>query len=242
MRFRLSSYLNTIQKKVKIPKGTGTFLVCVLIATLLWIYENLGRSRNYVIDYPIEFVYDKINYTSVKKLPENIKLEVRGSGWQILRKIWGIQTPKIKYSLVFPMPSYLLNENLRKQASLIIKDVELLDVLSDSIKLDIDKQFKQIIEIKIDSSHLKIQEGYEIDGNIEIKPKRIAFKGPERLMKFIASPYYIKIDEKNINQSLQKNIEIVIPQDTFKLIKKDENNVQITIKIKKNQFINNKVN
>ncbi|TAE71434.1 MAG: hypothetical protein EAZ85_10855 [Bacteroidetes bacterium] len=233
MRPKVKSYLSSIRKKIKIPERTGTFLACVLIATLLWIYQNLGQIRTYPIDYPIEFVFDKTNYVSLKSLPKTIKLEVKGSGWQILRKIWGIQTQKIKYNLVFPIPTYLLNENLRKQASLVVKDVELLDVLTDSLRLDIDKKVKQIIEIKVDSSALDIKKGYEIASPIQIKPKIIAFEGAEKLMKFLSSPYYIKINKKNISESIYENVELKIPQDTNNSIKKDENFIKINILIKK---------
>ncbi len=233
MRRKINSYFLNIKKKIKLPARTGTFLVCVLIATLLWIYQNLGQVRIYMVDYPIEFQFDKSVYTSLKSIPETIKIEVKGTGWHILRKIWNIQTPAIKYNLTFPMPTYLLNENLRKQANLVIKDVELLDVITDSLRLDIDRKIKQIIEVKLDLNSLDINKDYEIIGEVNIKPKRIAFEGAERLMKFVPSPYYIKIDKKNITHSIQENIEINIPQDTNQSIKKDEKSIQINISIKK---------
>jgi len=39
-----------------------------------------------VVDYPIELSYDREKYMAVEKEPDQIQIEIRGNGWDLLRK------------------------------------------------------------------------------------------------------------------------------------------------------------
>jgi YbbR domain-containing protein len=227
-----------IIKKALLRSNVKVFLLCFIAAVLFWIYNDLRNIRSFIIEYPIEFIYDELSLTTVQNLPKKIKIEIKGTGWQILGKMWNIQKKPIQYPLsTTPLPNYILNENLRRQVNLHLKDVELIDVITDSIKVDIDKKVKKIVEVKIDSSSISIQKGYLISRPIIIEPKRIALTGPEKIMKNISPFLYININEKNIKASFKKTIQLKVPQDTLNIIQKDEEKVNVSIFIEKDKNI-----
>jgi YbbR domain-containing protein len=222
-------------KQALLRSNVKVFLVCILVGFVLWLYNDLYKQTSYVLDYPIQIMFDTDKYIMEKPIPKNIKIEIKGTGWKIFKQIWQAQNNPIKYNLTPPFPLFFVKENLRKQALLSISEVSVLDVFSDSIRVEIDRKIKQIVEIKVDTSYIELKEGYQIK-DIKISPERIAFTGSEKLMRYVNNPYIIQITQKNVNTSIKKEFEINIPQDTLNAIKKDEEKVKIFIEIiKKNK-------
>src|SRR5690606_2722030 len=84
----LSNFLKYF-KKISRQKASNIKVVvlCVLAATTFWILNALNKDNyNTIVDQPIEFYYDREEYMAVEELPTNLKIEIYGNGWDLLRK------------------------------------------------------------------------------------------------------------------------------------------------------------
>ncbi len=92
------------------------FLACMGIAILFWLLNALGGNYTSQIDYPIEIIY-KLSAKKrkrVKKVPNKVKVEVTGKGWDLL-KFKFKKSPPVKITVgQYRRRSYFTNYELRK--------------------------------------------------------------------------------------------------------------------------------
>jgi YbbR domain-containing protein len=78
-------------------------VLCIAAATTFWILNALNKDDyTTVVDYPIELSYDKEKYMAVEKEPAQIQIEIRGNGWDLLRKYFKLNTLPFLVSLENP--------------------------------------------------------------------------------------------------------------------------------------------
>jgi hypothetical protein len=215
-------------------KDVQIFLICVGGATLLWFVNALTKDRSEVISYPIEFIYDRKQYVEVKPLPSTIRIAIKGTGWQILRKILRIRVKPVQYVLenpAQPIKRYILASQLRRNVTESLKEVRLEDILNDTIPIVMDKKASRVIEIELDSINIPLAKGYRINNSITINPKKITFTGPEKMVRALPSPFYLGVEGLVIDDNFEKMIRINIPSDTHKLIQKNTNEVLVKFDI-----------
>lgn len=60
--------------------------MCVVTATTFWLLNALNKD-NYttIVNQPISIDYDEDEYMAVKPLPQVIKIEINGNGWDLLK-------------------------------------------------------------------------------------------------------------------------------------------------------------
>jgi hypothetical protein len=211
-------------------KDVQVFLVCLVGATGLWFINALTKDRSEVISYPIEFIYDREQYVELKPLPSTIRIGVKGSGWQILRKIFRVRVKPVQYVLdnqTQPLKRYLLAAQLRRDVASMLKEVRLEEILNDTIPIVMDKKASRVIEIALDSTNIPLAKGYRVRQNIQIEPKKITFTGPEKMIQALPSPFYLAVQGLVIADDFEKMLRIVIPADTHSLIKKNFDEVLV---------------
>ncbi len=211
-------------------KDVQVFLICMGGATLLWFVNALTKDRSEIISYPIEFIYDRKQYVEVKPLPSTIRLAVKGTGWQVLRKILRIRVKPIQYVLenpAQPVKRYILASQLRRNVSALLKEVRLEDILNDTIPIVMDKKISRLLEIELDSINIPLAKGYRINNPITINPKKITFTGPEKMVMALPSPFYLGVEGLVIDNNFEKMIRVNIPTDTHQLIQKNAQEVLV---------------
>ncbi len=218
-------------------KNVQVFLYCVLGATLLWFFNALNKEQTETIRYPIQFDYDQKEFIALTPLPNYILLNVKGNGWQILKKKLHIKQKPIVYRIKSSQsgntsPSFILGPQLKRNVVDVLTDVRLEDILTDTINLAIDRIHNRIVNLKLDSARVKLPPNYRIVSPVQISPRQVALTGPKNLVSQIPDPFYIRLP----GQTIQKNYTQSIPLDLRikhggELVKKDENEVKIRFQI-----------
>jgi hypothetical protein len=69
-------------------------VLCILAATTFWILNALNKDNyNTIVDYPIQWEFDRENFMPVKPLPESVQIQISGNGWDLLRKYFNLNEP-----------------------------------------------------------------------------------------------------------------------------------------------------
>ncbi len=219
------------------------FLTCFVCATFLWFFNALNRVRTEIIDYPIEIVYDAKKYVALEQLPNTIRLQVNGTGWQILWKIIALKTEPIKIytsSLLNTNKSYLVVNNYRDEINAQTKGVILEGIISDTLSLKLDKRIKRRYFVKVNPFDIDLKTNYKLIGGIDIFPKQITLEGPESYLEKIANPYPLIIPDRSIAQDFEKSIALDLPVQKPELIQASTN--KINVKFKVDEYLHNTTN
>jgi len=79
-----SSNAITRIRRLLLGKKVGTFLICLGIASLLWVVHALNRNYKYTIQVPVKFLNLPSNKLIVGELPEKLDVEIKTSGLKLL--------------------------------------------------------------------------------------------------------------------------------------------------------------
>lgn len=213
-------------------KNVKTFSVCVLIATGLWLFNSLRKERAETIAYPITFEFDREKYIALDTLPRNIALSLKGSGWQLLRKMFHLRIQPIVLDITpehqMKRP-YLLRNELEKETQKALQHVRLEEVMLDTLDLAMDYRYKRVLRLAVDSIKLNLPKDFRIVSPISIYPELVAIVGPKKMVKALPNPYkldmsQVKIREEKFNKIFQIDIRDIRPD----LLAQDEKKVTIS--------------
>ena len=79
-----SSNAITRIRRLLLGKKVGTFLICLGIASLLWVVHALNRNYTYTLKVPVKFLNLPSNKLIVGELPEKLDVEIKTSGLKLL--------------------------------------------------------------------------------------------------------------------------------------------------------------
>lgn len=71
-------------KQVRLNRNIITYLICVVIATILWFFNALNKDYTVEIPYPVKYINLPGGKHLVGKLPNEITLEVSAKGFALL--------------------------------------------------------------------------------------------------------------------------------------------------------------
>ena len=72
------------KNNLRIDRNIITYLICVVIATILWFLNALNKDYTAVISYPVKYVNMPQGKHLVTDLPSTLSLEVRAKGFALL--------------------------------------------------------------------------------------------------------------------------------------------------------------
>lgn len=184
-------------KKIKISKNLGIFLIFVLFATIIWFLNTLNKEYNTDIKLPVIYYnmpQDKVN---ISNLPEEFTVSIKAYGYDILK----YQLKKNFIPTKLDIGSYKFNPLLKN-------DTNKYYLLSNELINQVENEFngKMKVEyIKPDTLYFNFTEfstkkvpvivnadiipksQYIFKGDIEIEPDSVTIKGPLAIIDTIQS-------------------------------------------------------
>jgi hypothetical protein len=208
-------------------------VLCIATATTFWILNALNKDDyTTVVDYPIEFVFDKEKFVPIEMLPKTIQLEIKGNGWDLLRKYFGLNTTSFPVKLEKPSEKgYFLSSDLKRSLGDFLTPTQLLSVLDDSIKYQIDEIKVLKIKPTLDSTSFTMAKNHRIDSKISFSPDKLTIKGPESILRSMKEGFPISLDESKINSNIKKKVGMTIPSQFGNLISIKEEAVIVEFEV-----------
>ena len=219
---KLKNSFNTPSRK---DEKLKVVVVCILISTTFWFFSALNKADYTTqIEYPVEFIFDEGQYIPVADLPEKIRLEVTGGGWDLMTRSFGFGMEPAQINLTDPSASkYHLTSVLRGELSAKMTDINLNFILRDTLFYNIQKRIIRRIPIAFDSISLILDDGFEITSEIRIQPEYIELDGPENLVNMVSNPFIVYPGSNSFDRDVDEQFEI--PSLGSSLIKTSVNEV-----------------
>jgi hypothetical protein len=208
-------------------------VLCILAATTFWILNALNKD-NYttIVDYPVQWEFDRENYVPVKALPQSVQIQISGNGWDLLRKYFNLNEPP--YTIILAEPSskdYLLTSELKRPLGEFITPTKLESLLGDTIHFQVDRIVSKKFVPVLYSAGYSLAKNIAIEGKVSFNPNRIVLKGPSSLLDSLQGKFPVKINEKNIGAAFSKKVPLALDEKMGTLIQIEQPEVEVSFSI-----------
>src|SRR5688572_20090849 len=154
-------------------------VLCIFAATVFWLFNALNKNYTTNVNLPLVFDYDRENYVPVRPLPEHVRFNVTGLGWNLFRRSVGIKV----LPLVVPLshPSEVKKIVGSTLPALVINQPEGFDinfVLTDTLHLFLEPKSSKRIKVRVDTPTLLFRSGYGLASDVKVVPDSVFIEGP----------------------------------------------------------------
>lgn len=231
---KISDWLSNIL----LPMSNETIKVvvlCIVTATTFWFFNALNDNYTTRISYPIEFNYPDSAMVVVEELPDNVKINVSGGGWNLLRKTFWFTIDPVVIELEDPAnEKFVLGSTLYPTISDQMTEIQLNFIETDTLWVAIDSLKQQKSVLKFDSAAVKLAPNFRITSSISLSTDTAIFKGPKRFVDSIPSEIILKTKKDAIDSDFKEDIML----STFGSSLVRRNPVEVEVRFQVARFIN----
>lgn len=205
-------------------------VLCIFTATVFWFFNALNKEYTTTISFPLEFDYNRDRYIPVKPLPQDVRINVTGIGWNLFRRSTRVKVPPLVIPLERPadvrkivgstLPVFFANQ---------LSDFQINFVITDTLMLAIEPKASRKVGLKLHDPASLFQTGHTLISPILIIPDSIIVEGPERLILGMEDPVSLKIPQQNIDGNFTETIPIEIPGGA--LIRRTPPTVEVSFQV-----------
>src|SRR5688572_11639754 len=184
------SIINSIFNLLRFNKRNWKAVaLCVFAATVFWFFNALNKNYTANITFPLAFEYRQEGYIPVRPLPDKIKVNVTGIGWNLFRRSIGVKVPPLIIPLERPtevkkivgaaLPALFANQLDGSQINF---------VLTDTLYIAIEPRSTRYMSLKVDAPSILFRDGYGMAGPASVTPDSILIEGPLGLIRNLSEP------------------------------------------------------
>jgi len=180
-------------------------------ATIFWFFRALNKDDyTATISYPITFQYGQVDsLILIEDLPSEIQINVTGSGWPLFRKTMGFSKQPVAIPLNQPTnTSYVLGSSLLGTVIEQVKPLQVNGIVTDTLKLHIERKVTRKIPIVIDSLQVDLAAGFRIVGPIFLDDDTLRVVGPASLVGQLNEVHQLTIPRTQIDKNYDEFIAL----------------------------------
>jgi hypothetical protein len=204
------SVINSIFNVLRFNKRNWKAVVlCVFAATVFWFFNALNKSYTANIIFPLAFDYQQEGYIPVRPLPNDIRINVTGVGWNLFRRSIGIKVPPLVIPMERPTEiKKIVGSTLPALFANQLEGFEINFVLTDTLYIAIEPRATRWMDVQLDTPSILFRDGYGLSGPVTIKPDSIFIEGPLGLIRKLAEPHNMKLTRRNIDEDFSDEVEV----------------------------------
>ncbi len=208
-------------------------VLCILAATTFWILNALNKDNyNTIVDYPIQWEFDRENFMPVKPLPESVQIQISGNGWDLLRKYFNLNEPPFSILLAEPSSrNFILTSELKRPLGEFITPTLLEGLLEDTIHFQIDKIITQSLTPVLDTAGYSLAKNIEIDGEVRFLPEKVSLKGPSSILEAFDGKFPVQLNESKIDSRFSKKVALSLNKNLQELLQIEQPELEVSFEI-----------
>lgn len=189
-----------------------TFLICLCIASLLWVVHALNKNYKYTLTIPVKFTRLPENKLIIGELPEKLQVDIKTSGLKLLF----IKLRKLPTEVLIDFNT--LKTNAKSQAysisngnfnvqNIINFDVDVVKIRPDTLFFSSEKGTSRLIPVKanLQASFLP---GYSAITKPSLSPAYISVTGDTPYIDNIDTIYTQNINLKDVHENYSGTVAI----------------------------------
>jgi hypothetical protein len=209
------SALNSIFNILRFNKKNWKAVVLSLAAaTVFWFFNSLNKTYTTSISFPLEFEYNQDNFIPVTDMPTEVKINVTGLGWTLLRRSAGVKVPPLLLPLERPNEvKKIVGSTLPVFFESQLSDLQINFVANDTLRLDIEPLDGRWLSLTIPDLTNNLEAGFGLASSVSITPDSIFVHGPRRIVESLPEPHALKLARTGIDESIEIPLQVSFDND-----------------------------
>jgi YbbR domain-containing protein len=227
------SLLNSIFNLLRFNRRNWRAVVlCFFAAAVFWIFNAFNKRYTTNVNFPVAFDYNEENYVAVRPLPEEVRLNVTGVGWNLFRRTIGLKVPPLVIPLERPAEiQKIVGGTLPALFANQLEGYEINFVLTDTLHVALEPRSKRWVTLRLDTAAVLFRKGYKLVSDPVIEPDSIYIEGPWKLLDSIEEPINVQLPQRNIDEDFKNDVEVIFPNN--ELITRNPPTVMVRFEVDK---------
>jgi hypothetical protein len=184
-------------------------ILCLMAATIFWLFNAFNKSHSSTIRFPIHFEYDHQRFVAVSPLPHQININVTGSGWELIRKTLGLKLPELVIPIDRPLDTKKIPaRSLAPVLSSQLGGLQINYIVTDTLNIHVDEKVSKTFPLSVDLSNVKFREGFGSTGVVKVVPESVVIDGPKSIIHAIPDTIVLPVQATQISKSFQDELEV----------------------------------
>jgi hypothetical protein len=215
-------------------------ILCVLAAVTFWIFNSFNKEYSTNIRFPILFEFDGERYLPAAHFPKSITLNVRGIGWDLIRRRVGLKLPQVIIPLDRPAEvKKIVATTLIPILAPQIGNLKINFVSTDTLYLDVDKRDTHRYKLTADVSSITFREGYGRISPVVVLPEYVRLEGPQNRLHQLIDSILLKVEAENVSENFRDEVEVSFFGSEF--VKRDPPVAQVMFEVGQVKVITKKI-
>ncbi len=216
------------------------FVICLALASFLWLLKSLEKHYTTRISIPISYVDFPKDKQISGPLPGNFDLLVDAYGYTLLSYKLRLPFEPIQINVselidnvweMYPKDKYVIStkNHLAEMEKQISSEIRILSIKPDSLVFNFSKIISKKIKVKPDIK-LSFENQYSLENEPTTYPDSILVSGPKNIidtLKFVFTKFR---EYTKVNRTIEQKISILPPKG----LKTDREEVRIKITAEQN--------
>jgi hypothetical protein len=205
-------------------------VLCLMAAGIFWLFNAFNKSHSSTIRFPLRFEYDNHQFVTVSPLPHQISIHVTGSGWDLIRRTWGIKLPELTIPLERPMEvKKIVASSLTPVLTSQLGGLHINYIVTDTLYVQLDERISKTFHLAADLSKIKYRDGFGSTGVVEVIPDHVVIDGPRSIVNKIPETILLSVTGNQIAKTFHEEVEV--PLFNNESIKRDPPVVSVKVEI-----------
>lgn len=228
--------INKFTKEICLNRNIITYLVCVVIASILWFMNTFSQEYLTELSYPIKYINTPEDKYPMDKLPEHLQLDVQAKGFTLLG--YRIKTSFQPITFNFAnyehllqekdgISEYILNTNdiKEKLGNQINPDIKLVSIYPEKITFRFAPAQKKRVPI-YPMLDYKLKRQYILN-QIKLNPDSVTVSGPANIINKLQKVTTEAWTSKELSKTTKKSLKLAHIENCHL----EKNTTEITLEV-----------
>lgn len=186
--------------------------LCFITASIFWLFNALNKTYSTNIRFPLQFEFDRSKFAPVGQLPQSLLINVKGTGWDLFRKYFGVKVPTLTLEIERPAETRkILASTLPVRLQAQMGSTQINHIVLDTVRLHIEPLIYRKFPLAVDTAALTFKNNMARISKVKITPDSVDLSGPVSLIHDMPDPILLKLSEGRIGGNVREEVEIEIP-------------------------------
>lgn len=190
--------------------------LCFITASIFWLFNALNKTYSTSIRFPLQFEYDHDKFAPVGQLPQTLLINVKGTGWDLFRKYFGVKVPTLTIPIERPAETRkIVGSTLPPRLAAQMGSIQINHVVVDTVRLHIEPRIYRKFPLVVDTAALKFKDDFTRISRVVITPDSVDISGPVSIIHDTPDPIVLKLTDNKLSGNFREEVEVEIADQEY---------------------------
>lgn len=221
-------------------KNWKAVALCIFAATVFWFFNALNKNYSTNLNFPLTFDYDQERYIPVRALPEVVRMNVTGSGWDLFRRSMGFKVPPLVVPLEKPVDvKKIVGTTLPAVFAGQLERLKINFIITDTVRIHIEERIQKKFSVTLDSVQQYVHPDYGLTGSPTLEPDSVLLEGPKDIIDNLPEKLQLTLSQTNIRKDFKEDVELNLERKN--LITQSPQKISVLLAIEKFERIDRRI-